>query len=316
MSLSSVQNVLDGARSYLNDIDIPGGTFVDNPALLGAFGRGPFPSAYGRVAGMLAQIGSSRIERDFFCLIPAYQRILIPAQAELMDLSEPIHLRERGSVTSITIASTSATSPIQVTTAVPHGLANNADVIISQVDDSIAPLGRWYIKIVDTLNFTLNGSFTDENVGTGGFVSWSGEKFSLPLTPIDDLDDRDPSDRLTEYQWKNNAFYFHGATTGRQLWIEYLASPEPPLNPNTILPWDNCADVLACLSAMTLAGNKGWNAMATRLRKEALGDSGEANSSGGLLREFINIQILAKQREQQAPRPFRENFARNALWFY
>lgn len=66
------------------------------------------------------------------------------------------------------IAITNATnaSPIQITTASPHGLTTNQSVPIAGVVGNVAANGFFTVTVIDALNFTLNGS-----TGSGSYVN-------------------------------------------------------------------------------------------------------------------------------------------------
>lgn len=298
---ATVQNVLDAARTRLNDVDISGGTFAANSVLM----NGPFQQAYRRVANALNNIGASRLERTFYCTVPAYTNLLIPYQVGLYDLDEPEYLMERGSLSSSPISTTSADSPIVVVTSSPHGLSTNADAVVSGVSGTQAPMGRWYVTVVDPQTLRLNGSYSDGLEGTGGAVSWTQEKFTL-MGAVDRPTDHAPSAMLVEYQWSEGAFKFIGATQDRQLMIVYWATGNPPTNVNAVLGWNNAIDVMACLTAQALAQSKGWPALAAALWDEAMGPgpSRSADGTGGLMRDFLAVIIRSKQREVRSRPPY------------
>jgi hypothetical protein len=52
-------------------------------------------------------------------------------------------------------------TPMQVTTAAPHGLATGADIVISQ-SDTVTADGRWLITVTGPNTFTLDGSQEDD----------------------------------------------------------------------------------------------------------------------------------------------------------
>lgn len=70
------------------------------------------------------------------------------------------------------IAITNATnaSPIQITTAIPHGLTTGASLPISGVVGNTAANGFFTVTVVDATNFTLNGSTGNGSYAGGGVV--------------------------------------------------------------------------------------------------------------------------------------------------
>lgn len=260
--------------------------------------------------------GSNRIRREWYDYIAAYQSFLDPfaATSGVVDLGEPEVVEERNVGTSGAITSISAQTPIQVTTTSAHGLASNQDVIIAGVVSNVSTNnsranGRWYITVISSTVFSLNGSVTNGDTGTGGIFSYSSDKFTT-VDPLDRLTDRDITDRLLDYVWEEDVFKFRGATTARQLRIQYIASGSPPTNSSTVLGIDNCQNFLETATAGYAAASIGWDSMAARLFGMAYGPKGEGDASGGMLRDFINSQVLKAQRKQRTM-----GTPRRSTWF-
>lgn len=302
MATETVQNILDAARSWLSDNGVvAAGEIFTNSVLLPHYS-----TAYRKMYNAMANLGSARIRREFYHLLPAYTTILQPSTIGVTDMAEPEFLDERINVTQVAISATGTSSPIQVTTSAPHNYASNSsDVIVTEVGSTQAPWGRWFVTVVDSLNFTLNGSTTDGVAGSGGFASTSNDKF-VPMDALDSLTDRDISDRLRDYVWEENVFKFRGSTQAVQLRVTYIASGAPPQNPNTTIGIDDALNFLGCYTAAVAAAAKTWYTISDRLGRIALGTTPERDGSGGFLRDFCNIQVKKMQRTQRRRRPFRK----------
>lgn len=307
MATCTLQNVYDAARStYLNDTQVTGGEVYTNAVL-----QGPFGEAYRRMFNCLAGT-SKRIEKYVYVNLPAYTTALIPASHAITDMAEPEFVEERPATIPITITSTSASTPIQVT-APNHGLPNNAEIVVSEVQNTWAPWGQWFITVVDANNFTLNGSYTDGISGSGGYCSVANQLNFVPVYPVDQAYalDGQPTQYLGVYWWGNSQFQFRGANETQQLRITYWASGAPPINPSQNLGIDNCLDFLACATAATAAKMvEASNQLADALTFKAFGASEEAKGDGGLLGDFVKIQILTLQRTQRRRLPFRQKISR------
>ena len=73
----------------------------------------------------------------------------------------------------VTVAIVNATnaSPIQVTTAVPHGLqTNQSGIFIAGVLGNLATNGTWMVTVVDSLNVTLRNA-SGNSTGSGAYTS-------------------------------------------------------------------------------------------------------------------------------------------------
>lgn len=297
MARVTVSDVLDAARARLNDTDPPGGSYADNSSLLGnPAGTGPFGNAYRRLYNAIAQVGSQRIQRDFYYTLPAYTNVIDPNSIGLTDMAEPEAIRERGNLSSVSIASTSDATPIVVTTNTDHGRSTNEEVVVSGVNGTEAPRGRFFVTVLGPTTLSLNGSVTDGNAGTGGTLSWSGERFGNPIEARDEEGDEALTDRIPYCVWESNVLKFRGATTDRQLWISYWASGNPPTSTSATIGLDDCVTLLGCLTAYYLAQAKNWPQMADGFLVEAFGPKREADGSGGLLREYLNTQVRSMQR--------------------
>jgi hypothetical protein len=310
MATATLQNVYDAARSWLSDNGLVSAGEIFTNAVL----QPHFATAYRKMYDSLGCIGSPRIRREFYHILPAETSIFIPSSVGIQDLAEPEFLDERKSVAAVAIAATGITSPIQVTTAAPHGYASNAtEVIVAEVAGTQAPWGRWFVTVVDPLNFTLNGSVSDGVAGTGGVASTSNDKFT-PCNPLDSLTDRDISDSLCDYAWEEGYFKFRGCSQPVQIRVTYVASGVAPTITTQSIGLDNCLNFLAAYTAAIAAGSKGWTTMAAGLERRALGSS-EKVGSGGYLRDFMNIQVKTMQRTQRRRRPFRKKRTQfDAIW--
>jgi hypothetical protein len=302
MPTETVQNVLDAARTWLSDNGVVStGEIFTNAVLLPHYS-----TAYRKMYNAMANLGTPRIRREFYHMMPAYTTILQPTVIGVTDMAEPEFMDERIGVTQVAITSTNTASPIQVTTSTPHNYASNStDVIITEVSGTQVPWGRWFVTVVDPSNFTLNGSTSDGNAGSGGFASTSTDKF-VPMDFIDSLTDRDISDKLRDVVWEENVLKFRGATQAVQIRVTYIASGNPPQGTSTVIGIDDCLNFLGCYTAAIAAGAKTWNSIADRLGRLALGTTPERDGSGGYLRDFTNSQVKKMQRAQRRRRPFRK----------
>lgn len=305
MAQNSLQNVFDAARGYLHDTAVAGGEVWVNSALQVHFAE-PYRRMFRCLMGM-----SKRVQRVVYVNLPANQTVLIPSTVNLTDLAEPEIVEERPASTTVTITSTTNATPISVL-ATGHGFGTAGqvvEVIISGVASTTAPWGQWFATITDANNFTLNGSTGDGTGGTGGTATLSG---SLKFTEVSPLDlagqglDGQPQQYLGNYLWINEMFQFRGASNAVQLRITYWASGNPPTNANTTIGIDDCLDFLACATAANAARANGWFQLADQLKFTAYGAEQEANGMGGLLGEFVKIQVSSLQRGPQRRRlPFR-----------
>jgi hypothetical protein len=269
----------------------------------------PFNQAYTEAWQTMASVQVPRVHREFYYLLPAFTSYLDPASAGISDMGEPEYMFERGGLTSVQIATTSTDTPILVTTVAAHGLSTNADVTIGQVTNTQSPCGRWFVTVIDSLNFTLNGSVSDGNAGIGGAVTTSPEFFQqFPVRRTNEIQDRQmPSTRLSTFVWQEGIFQFRGATAPAQIRVDYFANPTPPTSALALLGIPEALLFLQTRSASIMARMRGLYSMADALKLDALGPSGQADGSGGQLRLFLLNHIQGMQLVSYRKQPFRPN---------
>jgi hypothetical protein len=278
-------------------------------------GSGPFCKAYRRLYDALAMVGSGRIRRQFYLNLPAYTQIMIPSAYGLVDLGEPEFMEERGSFVALPIAGVSTTSPVQVTTGSPHGLtvgSTTQEAVVGCVGGTQSANGRWFVTVIDASSVTLNGSVSDgllPIMTQNSMFSMSTEKFT-DMSFTDRISDRDVTDRLYEVLWEEECFKFRGATQARELRITYTANGIAPTLATVPIGLTNSDNFLATATAGFAAQSRGFYQMADRLFQQAYGPKGIADSSGGMLREFIAYQVREMQRTQRRRMPFRQNHNR------
>ncbi len=314
--ITTVQDVMDDARAHLRDDIAPeggvlvGGTVWTNDALQLHFNR-----AYRKMFDAMKFGGSNRIRREWYFLLPSYTSLLVPYVYDIVDLGEPELVEERDQGTVGAIASTDTSSPVIVETAAPHLLATNADVIIQEVVGTSAARGRFYITVIDDTHFSLNGSISDGNEGTGGYFSSSSTKFTT-VDPIDSLTDRSISTNLLDYTWEEGVFKFRGAQTARQLHVQYVANGTAPQVAGARIGVEDSLNFLGAATAYYASRANGWYQHAAELKIMAFGPKGEGDGSGGFLRDLINSQVLKAQRKPRAMGPFRKPRNQTTSWWY
>jgi hypothetical protein len=307
MAVNTLEQVYVAARAYLNDQ--AGNIYTD------AFLQPHFSEPYRRMFNCLAPV-SKRIQRVVYTDLPAYTSMLIPATVGLTDFSEPEMIEARPALSPITITSTDTSTPIKVT-ATGHGLGSAGAIANGQVSNVVgAPeaWGNWFVTVIDANTFSLNGSQSQGNAGTGGYFTLQSLQQFIPVQPIDlaiQGIDGQPQSYLGQYMWNNEQLQFRGAVQTQQLRITYWASGTPPSNTGSTIGIDNCIDFLACATAANAARADGFFQLADQLKFTAFGQTQEANCVGGLLGEFIKIQVLTMQRgPQRRTRPFRDKVTR------
>ncbi len=253
-------------------------------------------------------------ETERYALLPAYTNTLIPSSnnAAIFDLGEPSRVWERGGLSSYGITGhyPGGLSPLIQ----PTALVTNDEVTASGFIYPPEANGKWLITVSGaspTQVISLNGA---PAFGASAFsgpvakLTKSSEKFQ-EMIPVGDIPQIATADTLRWWKWENDTFYFNPCTAIRELRIEYTASGTPPAS-GTILV-DNSRNFLAARTASLAALMNDMPTRGEQLVRLALGSSGEADGTGGYLRDLVIPMLKEKQKRPMSPQPFRPN--RNAL---
>ena len=301
---------LQNARALLNDVQVSGGAFATDTMLIPHFGEA-YRTLYSNMMG-----ATKRVQNAAYVNLPANTTVLIPEAYGITDFAEPEMIEERQASTPINITSTGTATPI-VCLSPGHGLGTAGSMVegtVQGVTGTFTPWGKWFVTVIDSNNFSLNGSYSDGVAGTGGqFTPWSQLDFSevLPLDLNAQGLDGIPQQYLGNYLWAQERLQFRGATQTQQLRITYWASGTPPTNVNTQITIDNCVDFLSYATAANAAYALGWSTRADQLRSRAFGSESTDSGDGGLLGKFLAIQVSELQRGPQRRRgPFRPHRSR------
>lgn len=305
MPVYTLQNVFDQARAILFDIQVAGGEVFTNTLLQPYFNES-WRTVWSRLSG-----ASRKVRKQTYILLPPYTTVCDPTNYGVQDINSIVSMEE-GDVNSMTgIVSTSATSPIVVTTAAPHGLGTNEHIYIQDVSGTFAPWGDWFVFPLTSTTFSLIGSFTDGVAGAGGLVVTCGVQFQTMNSRIA-MPEGIPQTVLIDYLWQDGRLHFRGATTDRQLFIMYYSSGTPITVNTQLIGLDDSIDVVANLTAFSAADANGWENRAKNIYGKVYGGTAQGYDDPGLMDLFIRRLALAEQSDEtlrQLPyRPPRSRF--------
>lgn len=131
----------------------------------------------------------------------------------------------------------------------------------------------------------------------------SNEKLK-ELHMVDVLPQRQPGPYLFDVNWRNNTFYFVGATNLIDLQIKWEASSQAPVDDATEIQIDNCKNFLANYAVGVSGGRKGDEATAARCMNLAVGPKWNQGVAGGYLLMLIQPSVRNRQNVQIAHRPY------------
>jgi len=141
----------------------------------------------------------------------------------------------------------------------------------------------------------------------------SNEKYRQML-PVDVLPQRQMETYLRQYNWRNNKFYFVGATAFIDLEIKYDQSATPPTNDNTVICVDSCINFLANYAFGRSGGRKGYKDEASQAMLLAVGSGHTEGKVGGQLLDLIGPLVRSRQKVQIAHRPYQAGWGRFTRW--
>lgn len=261
-----------------------------------------FNVAYRELFGKLQNHGVPAAEKTAYFNLPAYTNTFSPAKAGITDFGElkPGGLAERSIASTHTITTVEPTSgEITLTVGSAHSLSANSRVIVYNASADAGANGEWYIAVPSSTKVTLNGSTVTVSGSTActGTLSTSTERF-VPLIE-GELPEADEAavmarEHLGIFQWTGELFKLPGATTARQLRIQYRRSAaDLTLTESTGI--DDSKNFLGIRAAELAARDYDRTNHAQQLK-------GEADAA---LLDIINLMAKAKQRVVTRRPPFR-----------
>ncbi len=129
----------------------------------------------------------------------------------------------------------------------------------------------------------------------------STNKFT-PLQQWDKLPQRDPTDRILDFVWRYDTFYFVGVTAATELRVTYDSSGTAPSTGSINV--DGCLTFLAKYAAGVAGPRKGYEELANRYFADALGPRYQQGVIGGELWRIIQPRVVEMQHVQLAQRPY------------
>jgi hypothetical protein len=183
------------------------------------------------------------------------------------------------------------------------------DALFSALLNAQCPRLTNIIEFTAPINTT---SLTPDQIGINDFADYEWlaerdfgtcEKY-IDLNPVDRLTQRQPLDRFLEFCYRNDAFYFIGNTTVRQMQLEYETSGEAPTDDATIINLDGCATFLSQYTVGRIGGRKGYEDVAAANMLLAVGPRYQEGGIGGELFRIIQPRVRSRQHVQMAPKPY------------
>lgn len=129
-------------------------------------------------------------------------------------------------------------------------------------------------------------------------------EFFRRLESREELTQRSMTDRLLEFVWREDTFFFVGSTTQRDLEITYFSSATAPTIDSTSIGLDGCLSFLANYAAGIAGPRKGADETGQRCMSFAVGPKYDQGTIGGELFRIIQDRVRSEQKTQIAPRPF------------
>ena len=136
---------------------------------------------------------------------------------------------------------------------------------------------------------------------------WGSEQRFIDLTPVDRLTQRQPSDRLKEFVYRNDTFYFLGCNTLIELKMEFEFSGLAPTSNTAQVLIDECGSFLAWFMAGFALQLKGRKAQADMYMNQAVGPKYAQGEIGGELWRIIQPLVRQQQKVPISKKPYSAN---------
>ncbi len=134
--------------------------------------------------------------------------------------------------------------------------------------------------------------------------TWGTDNKFQYMVPVDVLSQRQATDRLIEYNWRNNTFYFIGATQVIEIEVKYDSSGQAPTDDDTQIGVDACLNFMANYAVGVAGPQKGDDEIADRCMVLAVGRKFTEGQIGGYLFSLISNLVRSRQKVQVAPKPY------------
>lgn len=164
-------------------------------------------------------------------------------------------------------------------------------------------------------SYTLPATITSLTPATAGLndfadgdqleerLNGSTEKFT-DLTQVDRLSQRDPSDKLMEFVWRQNTYWFVGATTTRELRITYESTGAAPTDDSTSIEVPNSLSFLSNFAVGMAGRRKGYDEIADTCMQFAVGPRYSQGQIGGELWRLVSARVRSMQHVQLQQRRY------------
>ena len=294
MAIPTVQNVYDAARGLLGDDAISGGQLFTNTVL-----QPHYTMAFRELWRVMASVGTPRVLREAYWLLPAHTSYLDPATAGITDMGDPEFVQEREAGTSVAITGiTAGTSP--TVTAAGHPFATGDYAVISGAITGLAGAnGQFAVTVSSSSAFVLNGAVTAGTWTAGGTAYKTSASWNdvLPQTQISEPTVE--SGMIYRYAWIGDVFQFMPCSSDRQLKITYWSSGAAPTSPTSYsIGIDDSQDYLATRTAGLAAESRGAKDRGMALNVAAIGSQLKADGNDGMLGQFLGQQVRNMQKQR------------------
>jgi hypothetical protein len=292
--------VLDAARFHLGDDTVATGQIFTDARL-----EQPFNLAYRELFRALQGLSNPRVRKVAFYNLPPNTSILYPSTAFIPDMGELEWVEERGGVTAVPVTAAAPGSGFVTITAAGHPFTSGDQAVLYGIGGLTGVSGMFGVTHISPTQFQVNGAVATGTYTSGGVASESGEQFS-PLEAVTVINDpTQNSNSLGRYAWFEDALHFPPSPTLRQLRITYISSAGLITNASDTTGVDDSLDFLAVRTAAIAAASRGARERAAELNLQALGPNGQADGSGGILRELVAAGVRALQNNPMRMLPFR-----------
>lgn len=131
----------------------------------------------------------------------------------------------------------------------------------------------------------------------------SNDKYT-DIAEVDVLTQRAPTNKLIQANWRNNRWYFIGATSLIELQVKYETSGTAPTDDAAKIMVDNCGPFLWNYCVGVMGPRKGRDETAQRCMNFAVGPKYTMGTIGGQLFQLIQPLVRQRQQVQIAPKPY------------
>lgn len=298
----TLSSVAEEVRSILADVRVQGGKLYSTEILMR-----PIQSAVRDAFSLLRNVGGVRIMKTAYFKLPANQMVIMPRSAGVLDLIAPVSLKQRSSVTFLTV-STAAKSGrnLEITCSASHGQTGNVYVTLNDISGFPLANGLWTATVSGATTLTVLGcdvtgtwatDATKQNNVTVGANGFTDMDLATSVTDKFEYRSSDTNTMPDYWSFETDRISIPPLTVDRQLQLRYYSSREVPDTVDDTIEIPDSLTFLGTLAAANVTITR-MPSVSKELFNRVWGAGRERTAEGGLARQLVLAALKAESNRR------------------